>query len=92
MGDATLIRLTRTELLQAALTEQVAFVPGVAFFANGGGAHTLRLNFTHTPPERIEQGVIRLRRAMDTRMLSQGTTRRGSISTQSSARFLVGSR
>ncbi len=57
--------LDATELLKAALREQVAFVPGAAFFANGGGAHTLRLNFTHTSPDRIEQGVIRLRRAMD---------------------------
>ena len=51
-------------LLGPALERQVAFVPGAAFYANGGGSHTLRLNFSYTAPERIEEGVHRLRRAM----------------------------
>nr|PZN31168.1 MAG: aminotransferase [Chloroflexota bacterium] len=51
-------------LLQASLERRVAFVPGTAFFANGGGENTLRLNFSHSTPERIEEGVARLARTV----------------------------
>jgi DNA-binding transcriptional MocR family regulator len=48
-------------LLPRAIDEaHVAFVPGRAFHHDGGGAHTLRLNFTLTEPALIEQGVARL--------------------------------
>jgi 2-aminoadipate transaminase len=52
--------LDASELLQQAIERQVAFVPGAAFHANGGGANTMRLNFSHPTPERIEEGVRRL--------------------------------
>ena len=48
------------DLLQRAVERQVAFVPGAAFHANGGGENTMRLNFSHAAPERIEEGVRRL--------------------------------
>ena len=49
------------ELLAAALEEEkVAFVPGGAFFADGGGKNSLRLNFTLQTPEQIEEGLTRL--------------------------------
>ena len=47
-------------LLERAIAQQVAFVPGDAFFANGGVANTMRLNFSHPTPERIIEGVKRL--------------------------------
>ncbi|NOK65950.1 MAG: DNA-binding transcriptional regulator, MocR family, contains an aminotransferase domain [Chloroflexi bacterium AL-N10] len=47
-------------LLQQAIVRNVAFVPGTAFFANGGGINTLRLNFSHPTPDRIEEGIRRL--------------------------------
>ena len=53
-----------TMLLRAALEHQVAFVPGPAFFANGGGNSTLRLNFSNAAPARIVEGVRRLSMAM----------------------------
>lgn len=53
-------QLDSTALLGASLEQKVAFVPGVSFYANGGGATTMRLNFSHTGPERIEEGVARL--------------------------------
>ena len=53
-----------TELLQSALEQKVAFVPGGPFYANGGGSNTMRLNFSHSSPERIAQGVERLARSM----------------------------
>ncbi len=59
-------QIDASELLRGALEQQLAFVPGSAFYANGGGAHTLRLNFSHAAPERIEEGIRRLRRAIDT--------------------------
>jgi len=51
-------------LLQTSLDQKVAFVPGAAFHANGGGTNTLRLNFSHSTPERITEGVTRLGRAV----------------------------
>jgi DNA-binding transcriptional MocR family regulator len=40
----------------------VAFVPGRAFCAYGGvrGGSALRLNFSHTSPEEIHEGIRRL--------------------------------
>ena len=49
-----------TEILQAAIAENVAFVPGSAFFADGSGRNTFRLNFSNASPERIKEGIRRL--------------------------------
>lgn len=53
-----------TKLLARAVEQKVAFVPGTSFHANGGGANTLRLNFSYPPPARIEEGVRRLAAAL----------------------------
>jgi 2-aminoadipate transaminase len=49
-------------LLQAALAENVAFVPGDSFYANDSreGSRHMRLNFSHTAPEQIREGIRRL--------------------------------
>lgn len=52
-------------LLEACLRRDVAFVPGEAFFPNGGHENTLRLNFSNMPPSRIREGVRRLGAALD---------------------------
>ncbi len=52
------------ELFDLAIKEQVAFVPGVPFHTDGQGGNTLRLNFSNATPERIEEGIARLGRAM----------------------------
>jgi 2-aminoadipate transaminase len=52
--------LDAARLLEAALAEKVAFVPGASFFPAGGGENTLRLNFSYCRPELIEEGVRRL--------------------------------
>ena len=39
---------------------RVAFVPGQAFFADGSGANTIRLNFTNADTNQIEIGIARL--------------------------------
>jgi 2-aminoadipate transaminase len=59
------LHIDTTLLLQTSLDQKVAFVPGAAFHANGGGTNTLRLNFSHSTPERITQGVTRLGRAIE---------------------------
>jgi DNA-binding transcriptional MocR family regulator len=49
------------ELLAASLRDaRVAFVPGQAFFADGSGANTMRLNFTNADSHAIEVGISRL--------------------------------
>jgi DNA-binding transcriptional MocR family regulator len=52
-------------LLEHALAEGLAFVPGGEFHAEGEGADTLRLNFTHSSPARLDEGVARLARAFE---------------------------
>ena len=49
-------------LLRSALAENVAFVPGDCFYANNGhvGGRHMRLNFSHSQPEQIHEGIRRL--------------------------------
>ncbi|QRG66835.1 PLP-dependent aminotransferase family protein [Brevibacillus choshinensis] len=54
-----------SELLEAALQEGVAFVPGASFFVGQPERNTLRLNYTHAAPEVIEAGMARLMTAID---------------------------
>ena len=53
-------------LLEHALDERVAFVPGECFFPGGGHENTLRLNFSAMPEDRITEGVSRLGRVLST--------------------------
>ncbi len=53
------------ELSPVALEEGVAYIPGAAFSPAGRFANQLRLCFASTAPERIREGVHRLRRAVD---------------------------
>jgi 2-aminoadipate transaminase len=59
-----------SELLEEAIAQHVAFVPGAPFHPNGGGANTLRLNFSNAAPERIHEGIARLGRALHARFPS----------------------
>jgi DNA-binding transcriptional MocR family regulator len=52
--------LSARTLFPVCLRRDVAFVPGGAFFPNGGNENALRLNFSNMPPERIQEGVHRL--------------------------------
>ena len=56
--------LSSRALFDRAIAEQVAFVPGTPFATDGGGDNALRLNFSNAAPERIEEGIRRLGRAM----------------------------
>lgn len=48
------------DVLKHALEKKVAFVPGAAFHPRGGGANTMRLNFSYSAPELIREGIARL--------------------------------
>jgi 2-aminoadipate transaminase len=48
------------EVLKIAIDRKVAFVPGEAFHATGGGHNTMRLNFSYPPPDTIREGITRL--------------------------------
>jgi 2-aminoadipate transaminase len=47
-------------LLEKAIAQNVAFVPGAPFYVGTPPANTLRLSFVTVPPEKIEVGVARL--------------------------------
>jgi 2-aminoadipate transaminase len=38
----------------------VAFVPGQAFFVDGSGTNTMRLNYSNSNEAQIEEGIKRL--------------------------------
>jgi DNA-binding transcriptional MocR family regulator len=54
-----------TAMLPRAIEQRVAYVPGAAFFAGGGGADCLRLSYCYPTPERIQEGVRRLARVIE---------------------------
>jgi 2-aminoadipate transaminase len=56
------------ELLDAAIKENVAFVPGAPFYANAPETNTLRLSFVTVPPERIRHGIAVLGKLIAARM------------------------
>lgn len=53
-------KLSARTLLEECVRQNVAFVPGGAFYPNGGHENTLRLNYSNMPIERIREGVRRL--------------------------------
>lgn len=63
--------LDASEVLKEAIQEKVAFVPGVAFYADGSGQNTLRLNFSYMTPDKIEEGIKRLARVLERRVMSR---------------------
>jgi len=63
------------ELLQEAIAAQVAFVPGTAFYADGGGRNAMRLTFASTPPDLLQEGIRRLAEVLAKHMEQQGEKR-----------------
>ncbi len=57
-------QLSAMELFEHAINENVAFVPGKPFFVDGGGDNNMRLNFSNSDEERIQEGIQRLGRIM----------------------------
>ncbi len=48
------------EILQKAIAQKVAFVPGQSFYAHANVTNTFRLNYSNMPEDRIEEGIKRL--------------------------------
>lgn len=57
--------VSTADLFEVALAEGVAFIPGSAFSPSGRFTDALRLCFASTAPDRIHEGIARLRRAVD---------------------------
>ena len=52
--------ISSLRLFEKALERKVTFVPGSAFYSNGGGQDTLRLNFSNCDVATIQDGMERL--------------------------------
>jgi 2-aminoadipate transaminase len=57
-------------IFNAALEQNVAFVPGDSFYANDGrqGSRHMRLNFSNAAPEQIREGIRRLAAAVKSQL------------------------
>jgi 2-aminoadipate transaminase len=53
-----------TELLRVSTQQKVAFVPGVSFYPHREVTDGMRLNFSHSTPEKMRVGIERLARAI----------------------------
>lgn len=47
-------------VMEKALKEKVAFVPGGSFYPNGGNENHFRLNYSNMPEDKIVEGITRL--------------------------------
>jgi 2-aminoadipate transaminase len=56
--------INTVELLDKAVKEKVAFVPGSAFYPYSGGNNTMRINFSFSNTDEIEEGISRLGRVI----------------------------
>lgn len=56
--------ISSLELFDIALKENVAFVPGSAFYVDGSGSNSLRLNFSNSSEDKINEGIQRLSKAI----------------------------
>jgi len=56
--------ISSMEVFEHAIREQVAVLPGIPFYTDGGGTNTLRLNFSNSTPEKIHTGMERLARVI----------------------------
>lgn len=52
--------MNATELLNRAIENGVAYVPGTHFYPDGGHHSTFRLNFSNSPVEQINEGMEKL--------------------------------
>ncbi|MDQ0338445.1 2-aminoadipate transaminase [Caldalkalibacillus uzonensis] len=52
--------MNTTEMLPKAVKKGVAYVPGAPFYVGRGKENALRLNFTHSTPEKIQKGMALL--------------------------------
>lgn len=53
-------RMSANELFKKAIENKVAYVVGSAFHCDGKGQNTMRVNFSYSSEEQIEEGIKRL--------------------------------
>lgn len=53
-------KINARDVLEKCLEQNVAFVPGGAFFPHGGRENTFRINFSNMPEDRIIEGMKRV--------------------------------
>lgn len=53
-----------SKLLERAVEQKVAFIPGTPFFCDGSGENAMRLNFSNASFEQIDTGIARLGRVI----------------------------
>jgi 2-aminoadipate transaminase len=56
--------ISSMEVFRRALKENVAVLPGIPFYVDGGGTNTLRLNFSNSTDEKITCGMERLAKVL----------------------------
>jgi len=56
------------EMFKEAIEENVAYVPGGSFFADGKGKNTMRLSFCYPSMEDIDEGIKRLGKVIKKRI------------------------
>ena len=54
------------EVFNKALEKKVAVLPGIPFYTHGGGENTMRLNFSNSSFDQIEEGIRRLSEVLKT--------------------------
>ena len=59
-ADMAAYQITAQSIIEKAIEEKVLFVPGDSFYTEECAPTTMRLNYTNTEPEAIEQGMKRL--------------------------------
>lgn len=64
-------QLSALELFNRAVEEKVAFVPGTPFFVDGGGKNNMRLNFSNSDEDKINEGIRRLGKIMKNLLASR---------------------
>ena len=62
-------QINTVEMFRDAVAEKVAYVPGENFYACGGGSNTMRLNFSCTEPDLINEGIARLGKVLKTKLM-----------------------
>jgi 2-aminoadipate transaminase len=60
--------MSANELFKEAIEKKVAYVVGSAFHCNGKGQNTMRINFSYSTEEQIEEGIKRLARVIKENM------------------------
>lgn len=60
--------INTTEIFQEAVKAKVAYVPGASFHPLGGGSNTMRLNFSYSKPDKINEGIARLGKVLKSRI------------------------